>query len=147
MDWRVISLFPLVMWALYSIFASLASNAHGEKVTMVFEALAMVVVAVIVIIMGGISDFGRVTKMSCAQASIMGLMSAGGIAIQFYAFRIAPVEKQGSVVMITCMFPILAVAMFHFMSTFKIAGGSACTTRQWIGVALGAIALWLISGK
>ncbi|MBI2064090.1 MAG: hypothetical protein HYT65_03850 [Candidatus Yanofskybacteria bacterium] len=146
MDWRIVSLGPLVMWAIYVVFGSLASNAHGEKVTMLFESAAMMIVGVAVLCVYGISDFSKVSVLSMTQASIMGLMSALGVLAQLYAFRIAPSDKQGMVAMICGMFPILAVVLFHAMHTLKISGGVQAGPRQWLGVACGALALWLICG-
>ena len=147
MDWRVVSMGPFFMWALYAVFGSLANKAHGENVTMVFEAGAMVLVAGVALIMAGLGDFGRVTTSSMTYAVIMGLMSALGVLVQFYAFRIAPVDQQGTVAMLGGMYPILAVILFYGMYVAGISGGSVLVSRQWLGVVFGAIALWLVSGK
>ena len=145
MDWKVASVIPMVMWAFYAVFASLASNAQGEKLTMVFESAAMLLVGVVVLMTTTAADFSRATSLSMAQASAMGLLSAGGIVLQLYAFRVAPIDKQGAVVMISCMFPVLSVVIFHMMSKLDFQGGASATPRQWLGVAMGAVALWLIS--
>lgn len=147
MNWKIASVIPMVMWAFYAVFASLASNAQGEKLTMAFEAAAMLLVGVVTLMTANAEDFSRATSLSMAQASAMGLLSAGGVMLQLYAFRIAPVEKQGAVVMISCMFPILAVVIFHLMAKLEFQGGSVATSRQWFGVVLGGVALWLISSK
>lgn len=145
MDWRLVSMAPLFMWALYLVFASLASNAHGEKVTMAVEALAMMVVAGGVLVFSGVSEFRRATPLSLTFAGIMGMMSALGVLVQFYAFRIAPPDQQGVVGMLGGMYPILGVVIFYGMAKFGLAGGSVLSLRQWLGVACGALALWLIS--
>lgn len=147
MDWRVVSIGPLFMWALYVVFGSLANKAHGEKVTMAVEAGAMVLVAGAVLLTAGLGDFRRVTTVSMAHAVIMGLMSALGVLVQFYAFRIAPVDQQGTVAMLGGMYPILAVVLFYGMYVAGINGGSALAPRQWLGVVFGVVALWLVSGK
>ncbi len=145
MDWKIASVIPMVMWAFYAVFASLASNAQGEKLTTAFESAAMLLVGVVTLMTATTADFTRATPLSMTQASVMGLLSAGGIVLQLYAFRVAPIDKQGAVVMISCMFPVLSVVIFHAMAKFDFQGGAAASPRQWLGVAFGAVALWLIS--
>ncbi len=147
MDWRIVSFAPLVMWSLYVVFGSLSINIHGEKVSMSFEAGAMIVAALTILIWGGFSDFKRATFTSMTFATIMGFMSAFGVLIQLYAFRIAPVDKQGVVAMIGGLFPVLAVLFFYLMYVFGIKGGTSLSLKQWAGIALGGISLWLVSGK
>ncbi len=135
----------MAMWAFYAVFASLASNAQGEKITMGFEAVAMFIVGVVALLSTTAADWQSVTTLSASQASTMGMLSAGGLFIQLYCLRIAPIDKQGTVIMITCMFPVFAVVIFDLMSRLGFSGGSVATPRQWAGVVTGAIALWLIS--
>lgn len=147
MDWRVVALGPLFMWALYAVFGSLSSNTNGPKVTMAVEAMAMVAVAVVALGAAGWNDFKKATALSIAFAVAMGLMSALGVLAQLYAFQLAPQNRQGVVVMLGGMFPVLAVVIFHAMHKFGIQGGSPATPRHWLGVLSGALALWLVSGK
>lgn len=145
MDWRLASVCPLAMWAIYVVFGSMASRMHGEKVSMVVEGVAMMAVAIGTIVFAGIGDFQRATPTSLTYAAIMGATSALGLLIQLYAFRIAPQEQQGAVAMIGGMYPMLAAVLFFAMFQLGIAGGSSLTIRQWAGVACGALALWLVS--
>lgn len=145
MDWRLISAAPLIMWAFYVIFGSMASRIHGEKVTMVAEGVAMMAVAIGTIAFAGMGDFRQVTPTSLTYAAIMGLMSALGVLVQLYAFRITSQDQQGAVAMIGGMYPMLAAILLFAMFRLGIAGGSPLTLRQWVGVACGALALWLVS--
>src|SRR3989344_5488586 len=111
---------------------------------MVFEAGAMVLVAGVAIIMAGLGDFGRVTTVSMTHALIMGLMSAFGVLVQFYAFRIAPTDQQGTVAMLGGMYPILAVVLFYGMYVAGIQGGSTLVFRQWLRVIFRAAWLRLL---
>lgn len=147
MDWRLVSAGPLVMWAFYVIFGSMATKIHGEKVSMVVEGIAMMAVAIGTLVFSGVGDFQRATPVSLIYAVIMAAMSALGLLIQLYAFRIAPQDQQGVVAMIGGMFPMLAAILFFAMFRFGIAGGSSLTLRQWVGVACGVLALWLVSVK
>ena len=145
MDWRLVSAGPLIMWAFYVIFGSMASRIHGEKVTMVVEGIAMMAVAIGTIAFAGVGDFRQATPTSLTYAAIMGLMSALGVLVQLYAFRIASQDQQGAVAMIGGLYPMLAAVLFFAMFRLGISGGSSLTFRQWAGVACGALALWLVS--
>ena len=145
MDWRLVSAGPLIMWAFYVIFGSMASRIHGEKVSMVVEGIAMMAVAIGTIAFAGVSDFRQATPTSLIYATIMGTMSALGVLVQLYAFRIAPQDQQGTVAMIGGMFPMLAAVLLFAMFRLGIPEGSSLTLRQWAGVACGALALWLVS--
>ncbi|MBI4094952.1 MAG: hypothetical protein HY435_02040 [Candidatus Liptonbacteria bacterium] len=136
------------MWALYAVFGSLSSKANGERVTMAAEAGAMVAVAMFAFRAGDVSDFRRVTALSAIFMIVTGLMSAAGVLTQFYAFRIAPQNHQGTVAMLGGMFPVLGFAILDLMHRVGIPGGSPGSSRQWIGVALAALGLWFVgSGR
>lgn len=147
MDWRIAAIGPMFMWALYVVFGSLANRAHGEKVSMAFEAGAMMLVSGAVLLFSGFSDFRRMTSISATHAAIMGLMSALGVLLQFYAFRVAPADQQGTVGMFGGLYPVIAMIIFYGMYSAGIQGGSSVSPRQWLGVACGAIALWLVGSK
>jgi len=147
MDWRFFSAVPFVLWVFYAVFSSLANKAHGEKVTMAVEALAMVIVASVVLLIAGINDFRQATTRSLTYAGILAFCSAVGVLSQFYAFKIAPPGQQGAVGMIGGMYPILAVLIFYGMYLASIEGGANLSSRQWLGVLGGAMSLWLVSGK
>lgn len=145
MDWRLVSSGPLVMWAFYVVFGSMATKIHGEKVTMVAEGVAMMAVTIGTIAFAGVGDFQRATPTSLTYAVIMGMMSALGVLVQLYAFRIAPQNQQGVVAMIGGMFPILAAILLFAMFRFGMPEGSPLTLRQWAGVICGVLTIWLIS--
>ncbi len=147
MDWKVVSLLPFFMWAGYAVLGSVASRTHGESVTMVGESVAMLMVGIYALTRVSAGDLEAMTKLSGTQALLMGLLSAGGVLVQLYAFRIAPADHQGTVVMLGGMFPVLAVVIFHVMAATKITGGSPATFRQWLGVVACAAGLWLVSSK
>ena len=138
------SLTTMIMWSIYAIFGSLASKMHGENVNISVEGIVMMAVAIGTIAFVGVGDFQKATPLSLGFAVIMGLMSALGLLLQFYTFRIASVEQQGIVVMIGGMYPILAVVLFYGMFRLGMSSGATLSSRQWAGVACGALALWLI---
>lgn len=147
MSWQMWSFVPMLMWGGYLVLASKAIALHGERVTMVFEAGAMVLVALWMVTTSGVGDFSRVTRLSLAFVIGMALLSAVGLAIQFYAFSIAPRDKQGMVGMINGLFPVVGCLLFAALPRLGIEGGAPMTSRQWLGLATGILTLWLVSGS
>lgn len=139
MDWKLASFTTLALWGSYMIFGSKATEIHGEKVSMMFEGVAMFAIALIVIITadGGLHDFGKVTLKSFIFAATMGLMSAGGLYIQLYALRIAP-SQIPLIALITGMWPAVTVALVCILRL-----GNPLLPRQWAGVGLATAGLAL----
>lgn len=147
MDWKVACYIPMVLWGFYLVFGSLANNIHGPRVSMVAEATAMMAMAGVMLLMGGTADFRKVTQASLVFVILMAILSAVGLGIQFYAFSIAPPDKQGAVGMISGMFPVVGSILFSIMGTLKLQGGAPMSGRQWLAVATGALTLWLAGSK
>lgn len=145
MDWKLVALIPLIMWAVYSVFGSLSSNAHGTKVTVVVYVSVEAIFVSCWLLLTGTNEFKSVTRLSMLQAIIMGLGAVLGLFAQLYAFRVAPADKQGVVAMLGGMFPVLAVVFFYLMYRLNIFGGSPMAVPQWLGVFLTAVGLWLVS--
>jgi drug/metabolite transporter (DMT)-like permease len=139
MDWKLASLATLALWGSYTIFGNEATKVHGEKVSMMFEGLAMFGVAILVVMMadGGFRDFGQVTVKSFIFAALMGLMSAGGLYLQLYALRLAP-EKVSIIALTTGMWPAVTVALVGILRL-----GAPLLPRQWAGVILATAGLAL----
>jgi uncharacterized membrane protein len=136
--WRAASFLTLALWGSYGIFASRANVIHGEKVTMAFEAAAMVLIAIASLAVYGASDISKITSASAMHASIMALMSAGGLYIQFYAFRHGGASNMSLIIVITGSFPVITVVLGQLMGIYL-------TTHQWIGVAMVSIGLVLVN--
>lgn len=82
------------------IFGYKATDVHGERVSMFFEGVAMMAVAIFAII-GHTGDFAKMTFRSGTFGLSMGLMSGIGLYIQLYAMRVGGPEKLPIVTMIT----------------------------------------------
>jgi uncharacterized membrane protein len=121
------------------IFGNEATKVHGEKVSMMFEGVAMFVVALLAVVMasGGMSGFSKVTLKSFLFAALMGLMSAAGLYLQLYAMRLAP-DKVSVIALITGMWPAVTVALIGILRL-----GAPLLPRQWAGVALATAGLAL----
>lgn len=136
MNWQTASLVTLLLWGVYGIFAAKAGEIHGAKVSLVFEAAAFVILAVVVA-GGSLGEFAKVTRQSFAFASLMGLLSAAGFYFLLYAIGLAP-QNLSVIIVITGLYPVLTVVINHFL-------GSHLTPHQWVGVGFGILAVVLVN--
>jgi drug/metabolite transporter (DMT)-like permease len=136
MDWKIASIGALLCWGVYAIFGDEAGKIHGEKVSLVFEALAFVLLSLIVI-SGSTTDFSRVTRNSFVLASLMGLSSAIGFYLLLYALRVSP-GNLSLIIVITGAYPLITVLVSYFR------GANMCS-YQWIGVIFVSIGIILIN--
>lgn len=136
MDWKDASLTTLLLWGMYGIFASKAGEVHGAKVSLVFEAAAFVILAVVVA-GGSLGEFAKVTRWSFLFASLMGLFSAVGFYFLLYALRLAP-ENLSAIILITGLYSVITVVINHFL-------GSHLAPHQWAGAGFGILAVVLVN--
>src|SRR5215469_13591898 len=93
--WLAYALLTLALWGVHTLFANKANLIHGPRVTIWFEALAFLLVALIAA--AGKSDWGYVTARSAAYAATMAALSAGG----FYLLLLASRSDPGKILEIT----------------------------------------------
>ena len=138
MDWRTASFVVFALWGSYMVFGIKATEVHGERVSMFFEGLAMMAIAIFVII-GHTNDFTRMTMRSGGFALTMGLMSAVGLYIQLYAMRVGGPDNFSTVAMITGSWPAITVVLAWLFL------GSHLQLQQWLGVVAIAGGLILVN--
>ena len=138
MDWRTASFVVLALWGSYMIFGQKATDIHEERVSMLFEGVCMMAIAVIAMI-GHTGDFAKMTFRSGAFALTMGLMSGIGVYIQFYAMRVAGRENLPIVAMITGSWPAITVVLACLFV------GAKLQPQQWLGVLTVAGGLILVN--
>jgi len=141
MNWKVASWTALALWSSYCIFGDKANKIHGARVTMIAEALCIAAVTVFALFGGSnlSSDFSKVTLKSAVFAITMGLMSAGGIYLQFTAFQNAKgTHDLALIAMITGFWPVVTVFLTALL-------GTKLTPHQWLGVALSSAGLYLVN--
>lgn len=139
MNWKIACFVALVMWSAYGFFGERAGKIHGEKVNMIFETLAFILLALIAAV-SGLGDIKKVTTDSAIHASVMGLLSAGGFWFVLYAFKVVPQQETFLVLLISGMFPILAAVISNFII-------APLSIQQWLGVAMAGGGLILVSWK
>jgi drug/metabolite transporter (DMT)-like permease len=141
MNWKIASLIALAMWSVYGFFGERAGKIHGEKVNLLFETLAFIILALIASA-SGLGDIKKVTLDSAIKASIMGFLSAGGFWFVLYAMRVVPQTDTTLVLLISGMFPVGAAVISQF-----IPGIDPLSIRQWIGFAVASGGLILVVWK
>lgn len=140
MNWFIPSLGALLLWGTYQIPCTTAGSIHGEKVNMAFETVGFILLTVIALVSSNAwSDFHKITGKSAVNGAIFALMSAGGFYLMLYALRVAP-AKLPIISLISGMFPFVLVIATSFQ-------GTRYTPVQWLGVALGVVALTLVNLK
>lgn len=136
MDWKIASLIALGAWSLYGIFGSKAGEIHGEKVSMVFETVAFIILTTVVI-SSAVNDFHRITPKSFFYASLMGILSASGFYFVLYAMRLSP-QNWAVIILISGMYPAMAAVIGYF-------SGTQLALHQWAGVVLATFGLVLVN--
>ncbi len=127
MDWRQLSYAGLALWGSYLIFGDKATAIHGARMSMLFEGVAMMAVALFAN-WNNAKDFSMVTLRSSAFGLTMGLMSAIGMMIQLYAVEAAPSKDAVPVIaMITGSWPAITVVLACLFL------GSSLQIQQWLG--------------
>ncbi|MCX6766791.1 MAG: EamA family transporter [Candidatus Moranbacteria bacterium] len=139
MNWKIACFAALVMWSTYGFFAERAGKIHGEKINLIFETLAFIVLALIAVA-SGIGDIKKITTSSAIHASVMGLLSAGGFWFILYAFKVVPQQETFLVLLISGIFPVLAAVISNFLV-------APLSIYQWLGVAMAGGGLILVSWK
>lgn len=127
------------MWSAYGFFGERSAKIHGDKMNMIFETLAFILLALFAAA-SGLGDFRKVTAHSAMNASVMGLLSAGGFWFVLYALKIVPQNDTALVLLISGMFPVGAAIISNFMF-------EALSIQQWVGVVMAGAGLILVNWK
>lgn len=143
MNWIYASIGALILWGLYSIFGDKATQIHGERITFLFEAGAMAIMAVVIFFFwGSLDEFKKVTIGSFLNASIMAIMTSVAAFLVLLAFRLSSnPDHIPQIVLIAGFYPVLTAFFSYFLL------GSRLSLIQWVGVMLSGIALFLVNWK
>jgi drug/metabolite transporter (DMT)-like permease len=139
MNWKTACFVALAMWSAYGFFGERAAKVHGDKINLLFETGAFILLSLIAAA-SGISDFQKVTINSAWNGSIMGLLSAGGFWFVLYAMKISPQQDIALVLLISGMFPVGAAVISNFVT-------GPLSVFQWVGVAMAGAGMIMINIK
>lgn len=138
MGWRAYSLFCLFCWSIYAIFGNRATAVHGPKISLIFEALGFLILAMLAGVTGGLHDFSKITPASCVNAVLMAVASASGFYFLLQAFSAASDRDAPLIVMITGAYPMVTVVLMRLH-------GTHLTGIKWVGVGIVAVGLLLLN--
>lgn len=136
--WRLYAFLALAAWGVYSIPGNKATAVHGEKVSLLFETAAFILLCLVVSRHVAV-DFPKVTWTSAVNAAIMGLLSAGGFYFMLTAMGASP-KNMTAIVLITGSYPAVTAVVAHFI-------GQPLSLHQWIGVTAVVGGLVLVNYK
>ena len=126
------------MWGVYSIPGNKATEVHGEKVTLIFETVAFILLCGLVSLRAT-GDLAKITMSSAVNASVMGILSAGGFYFMLMAMNASP-KNLTTIVLIAGSYPAVTAIASHFL-------GQPLSLSQWVGVATVMTGLVLVNWK
>ena len=136
--WRLYAVMALAMWGVYSIPGNKATEVHGEKMTLLFETVAFVLLCALVSLRAT-GDFAKITAASAFNASVMGVLSAGGFYFMLSAMNASP-RNLTTIVLIAGSYPAITAIVSHFL-------GQPLSLHQWVGVGTVMTGLALVNWK
>ncbi len=143
MNWLIAALTGLIFWSIYSIFGDRATQIHGEKISMLFETVAFVLLLAFVATQSTNGstgfDFSKMTTRSALFGAVMGITSAAGFYCLLLAFKLGP-SQTANIVLITGFYPVLTAVLLSLFGT-RLSG------TQWAGIALASVGLFLVNWK
>ena len=127
------------------VFGNKAHIVHGAKVTIVFEAVAFIILT-LVIMGSNWSDFARVTLRSSFHASTMAIMSVLGFYCLLMALGRAP-HQVVTITLITSLYVVVTILLTT--ATLRIrpewmAEIKPMNTIQWFGSFLAVMGVGMV---
>jgi transporter family protein len=134
--WLLYSLLTILCWGLWGLFSGLASNYTRPRQTLLFQAVGVVVVALVVFSMESFQ------VQRTAPGFWWSVAAGAANFIGFLAF-FAAVEKGkvSTVISLSSLYPVITIALSLLFLHDKI------TKREGLGVAFALTAGWLLSAK
>lgn len=137
MQWLYYALAAMFLWGIEKPFTNGASRVHGFKVTLIFQTIALIFLAVF-FGWSARTDFNKITFTSTCNAAFGGLMSALALYFLLRAFHTRP-DKISSIALIIGAYPIITMLAATF------AGQQELTAKNMGGALLISAGLALIT--
>ena len=133
--WVLYSFLTLLCWGLWGVFSKLASNYSRPRQTLLFQAVGVVVFAVMVLFM----------ERFQIQRSPIGFgwsLAAGFINFAGFLAFFAAIEKGkvSTIIALSSLYPVVTILLSILLLHEKI------TRREGLGIALALTAGWLLAG-
>jgi bacterial/archaeal transporter family protein len=133
--WFFYSLMTLLCWGLWGVFSKLASNYSRPRQTLIFQAVGVVVFALVVLSM---EQF----QIQRTAAGFWWAVAGGFINFVGFLTFFAAVEKGkvSTVISLSSLYPVVTIALSVLLLHEKI------TRREGLGIAFAITACWLLAG-
>jgi transporter family protein len=134
--WMAWSLLALFAWGLYGFLPKLAGQHLPPTGAMVYYALGVGFVAAVGAVAGGVPS--RPSTAGVALSFFTGVCGALGGLAYFFTLREAPVSVAAP---LTALYPVITLLLAFVILREPISA------RQWLGVVMAVVAIWLIAEK
>ena len=133
--WLLYSLLTLLCWGLWGVFSKLASRHSSPKQTLIFQAVGVIVFAIVVLCM---EQF----QIQKTAAGFGWSVAAGFINfVGFLAFFAAVQKgKVSTVISLSSLYPVVTILLSILLLRERI------TIREGVGIAFALTAGWLLAG-
>jgi transporter family protein len=133
--WVLYSFLTVLCWGLWGVFSKLASNYSRPRQTLLFQAVGVVVFALMVLTM----------ERFQIQRSPIGFgwsLAAGFINFAGFLAFFAAIEKGkvSTIIALSSLYPVVTILLSILLLHEKI------TRREGLGIALALTAGWLLAG-
>lgn len=134
-SWVVYSVMTLLCWGLWGVFSKLASNYSRPRQTLLFQAVGVMVFALMVLVL----------ERFQIQHSPVGFgwsLAAGFINFAGFLAFFAAIEKGkvSTIIALSSLYPVVTIVLSIVLLHEKI------TRREGLGIALALAAGWLLAG-
>jgi len=134
-SWVVYSVMTLLCWGLWGVFSKLASNYSRPRQTLLFQAVGVMVFALMVLVL----------ERFQIQHSPVGFgwsLAAGFINFAGFLAFFAAIEKGkvSTIIALSSLYPVVTIILSILLLHEKI------TRREGLGIALALTAGWLLAG-
>ena len=146
MNWLLASFLAFFCWGGYAIFGNKATTVHGPNVSMMFEAVSMMLVA-LVVAHSSRQEFANITWKSGVYGFIMGLLSAIGFLFLLMAMKAAP-QNISLITLITGSYAVVTISAIALTRQLKpewISEAAPLTSVQGIGMVVVILGLVLLN--
>ena len=133
--WLVYSLLTLVCWGLWGLFSKFASVETRPRQTLIFQAVGVVVFAVLVL-------FLEQFQIQRTAAGFWWSAAAGFVNFVGFLFFFAAIQKGkvSTVISVSALYPVITIGLSVLLLHEKI------NWREGLGIGCALAACWLLAG-
>lgn len=133
--WVIYSALTVLCWGLWGVFSKLASNYSRPRQTLLFQAVGVMVFALVVLAMEQFQI--QRTPVGFGWSAAAGFVNFVG-----FLFFFAAIEKGkvSTIIALSSLYPVITIVLSILLLHEKI------TAREGLGIGLALAAGWLLAG-